>query len=101
MLDRVKLIQEIEKLAINNPVLYASIQEYRSGSCTWEEAMMIAIKVLVIQKNVMEKELIRMKDLSISPIIFGIDFGKGESQTVITSFKKNKNGITILDQTKL
>lgn len=93
MSKRGKLVQEIEELALNDPILLTAIREHQKGYSTWEEAMMIAVKVLVIEKNALEKELIRMKQLT----IIGIDFGKSESKSVKAIFRKDEHGEVILD----
>jgi len=97
MNKRDKLVQEVRELALISPVVLTSIREHEKGHSTWEEAMMIAVKVLLIQKNTLEKELVRMKNLSVEPMIFGVDFGKGESKSMKAVFKRDKDGILILD----
>ena len=97
MNKRDKLVQEVRELALISPVVLASIREHQKGHSTWEEAMMIAVKVLLIQKNTLEKELVRMKNLSVEPMIFGVDWGKGKSKSVKAVYRKDELGAVILD----
>lgn len=53
---------DIINLALNNPELYTSLEFWRQGYCTFEEALMACIVVLVDSNNSLFKSLTTMRD---------------------------------------
>jgi hypothetical protein len=48
---------DIHNLCLDNPVVYACLRLHQTGYTTFEESMMLAVKILVGQVDELEKEL--------------------------------------------
>lgn len=59
--------EDILKLSINNPALYAALQYWRQGACTFDESMMMAVVVLVEQNQIILDQNVELAKWSIKP----------------------------------
>lgn len=48
---------EILEISARNPVVYACVSHWRRGACTWEQAMMFAVKALVTQLDELNEKV--------------------------------------------
>lgn len=57
MSDDIITREEIEKIALHDPVVHAMVVMYKKGLLSWEESMMECVKVLVNRSNGFQEAL--------------------------------------------
>lgn len=61
--------EEIEKLAHNNPILYAAMKAKEAEGLSWTETLQFAVKYLIEKNNELQDRMIKMAELSTRPLV--------------------------------